>query len=594
MKKNEKEVEESSKKIDLKETFENIRLTWKYTKGARLYLLGFLLFTILLCVISVIVPIYGAKQLIYISNSNWDRLIWAALIIFALEIIRNLCRFFYRKVSTLFFRKTLTSLQVALSKEILSLETEEIDNNTSGLFIVRLNNDTGNIADIFEKLISVLTEIVTNIGVLGGVFIISKNLFVYFVITILILYILNSIRMKKRFAIDKEVRKTKEKNTGLIGEMVRGLRDVKVLNAEKNFIKKVETNLVEANDQRYKMFAVDRNWQFWIGSLNDLFDLLFILIGIKLIIMDYITIENFVIVFMYSGRLYGLTNYFSTLTEHIKEFNLSSNRVFELFKNDKFKKEEFGKIDLDKVNGNFEFKKVTFSYKEDQEILKNISFKINANETVAFVGRSGGGKTTIFSLLTKLYHPQSGEILIDGHNIEDLSKDTLRGNISIITQNPYIFNMSIKDNLKIVKPNLTNAEMKKACKDACLDEFINSLPEKYDTIVGEGGVNLSGGQRQRLAIARAFIRKTEIILFDEATSALDNETQEHIQNAINNLQKDKTILIIAHRLSTVINADRIMVVDGGKIVGEGTHKELLKSNKLYKELYTTELQKENK
>ncbi len=190
-----------------------------------------------------------------------------------------------------------------------------------------------------------------------------------------------------------------------------------------------------------------------------------------------------------------------------------------------------------------------------------------------------------------MYDKYDGEITIDGNDIRTLDKDTIRGNITIVSQSPYIFNMSIKDNLKLVKADLTNKEMKEACKMACLDDFIESLPEKYDTVVGEGGVNLSGGQKQRLAIARAFVQKTEIILFDEATSDLDNETQAKIQEAIDNLQKNFTILIIAHRLSTIRNADRILVLDEGRIVAEGKHKELLKKCEVYKELYDMELSK---
>ena len=225
--------------------------------------------------------------------------------------------------------------------------------------------------------------------------------------------------------------------------------------------------------------------------------------------------------------------------------------------------------------------------------IKNLSFKINANETVAFVGKSGAGKTTIFNLLCKMYDINSGEITIDGININELDKDSIRGNITIISQNPYIFNMSIKDNLRLVKSNVTNKEIKEACKIACLDEFINTLPDKYDSIIGEGGVNLSGGQKQRLAIARALIQKTKIILFDEATSALDNETQEKIQIAIENMRNDYTILIIAHRLSTIINADHILFLNNGKIEATGTHKELLKTSPAYKKLYESELSKHN-
>ena len=190
-----------------------------------------------------------------------------------------------------------------------------------------------------------------------------------------------------------------------------------------------------------------------------------------------------------------------------------------------------------------------------------------------------------------MYDDYKGTITIDGMDIKELDKESIRGNITIISQNPYIFNLSIKDNLKLVKANLTTEEMVKACKMAALDDFINTLPEGYNTIVGEGGVTLSGGQKQRLAIARAFVQKTEIILFDEATSALDNETQSKIQEAINNLQKDYTILIIAHRLSTIKSADRILFIDDGKVIAEGSHKKLVQTCKEYKELYDKEITK---
>ena len=188
-----------------------------------------------------------------------------------------------------------------------------------------------------------------------------------------------------------------------------------------------------------------------------------------------------------------------------------------------------------------------------------------------------------------MYDVNSGSITIDGININDLDKDSIRNNMSIITQSPYIFNMSIRDNLKIVKEDMTDEEMLKVSKIACLDKFVSKLPEKYDTVIGEGGLTLSGGERQRLAIARALLKKTEIILFDEATSALDNETQEEIQNAINNMKGKYTILIIAHRLSTVIDSDKIILIDDGSVKGVGTHKELLENNKMYKRLYDKEL-----
>lgn len=178
-------------------------------------------------------------------------------------------------------------------------------------------------------------------------------------------------------------------------------------------------------------------------------------------------------------------------------------------------------------------------------------------------------------------------LFLDNNDINLLNKNSIRNNISLITQNPYLFNFSIIDNLKIVNDTATLDDIKRVCKRACIDDFIESLPDKYDTIIGEGGVTLSGGQKQRLAIARALLKKSEIILFDEATSALDNETQKYIKQAIDNIKGEKTVLIIAHRLSTIVDADKIIVVEEGKKVGEGTHKELLLNNKIYKQLYET-------
>lgn len=279
----------------------------------------------------------------------------------------------------------------------------------------------------------------------------------------------------------------------------------------------------------------------------------------------------------------------SSFLDLAKDFNISSDRVFSIIDDKTFSKEKFGDKHLQKVHGNIELKDVSFSYNEDKLILNDINLKINSGEMIGIVGKSGAGKTTIFNLLCKMYSVKSGKILIENENIEELDEESIRGNITIISQNPYIFNLNIRDNLKLVKENLTEEEMKEACKIACLDDFIESLPNKYDTILGESGIILSGGQKQRLAIARAFVQKTKIILFDEATSSLDNETQSKIQGAINNLKDEYTILIIAHRLSTIVNCDKIMLLENGKITDTGTHEELLNRNNTYQTLYKTEI-----
>jgi len=389
---------------------------------------------------------------------------------------------------------------------------------------------------------------------------------------------------------DKIFRKENEKVSGFVGELVRGVRDIKMLSAEKSFVKELDGKLKHLNQTRYSMGQVNRNYSFLTGFLRDFFDFTTICLLIYFIYTKDLTIALALVLHNYQSRITYVVNSFSFLLEGIKDFNLSTSRIFEVIKGKDFKKEKFGTKHLDTVKGNFEFKKVYFSY-NTEEVLKDLSFKVKANSTVAFVGKSGAGKTTIFNLLCKMYDIDSGKILIDGEDITTLDKESIRDNITIISQNPYIFNVSIRDNLRLVKENITDEEMKEACRLACLDEFIEVLPDGYDTIVGEGGISLSGGQRQRLAIARALVQKTRIILFDEATSALDNVTQTKIKQAIDNLQGEYTILIIAHRLSTIINSDRILFLDDGEIKAEGTHEELLKGCKEYKKLYDAEIEK---
>ena len=269
--------------------------------------------------------------------------------------------------------------------------------------------------------------------------------------------------------------------------------------------------------------------------------------------------------------------------------SVSLKRIDEILNNKLYKDEKYGNINLDEVKGNIEFKDVKFKYKNDEDYtLKGLNLKLETNKKIAIVGKSGNGKSTLFNLLLRYFDATTGEITLDGINIEDLTEKCLRNNISIIRQSPFLFNLSILDNFKLVKKDITLEEVRNVCQKAYIDDYIMSLPNGYETVIGEGGVNLSGGQKQRLAIARTLLLNTKIILFDEATSALDNESQKYIKKTIDNLVKDHTIIIVAHRLSTIIDADIINVIDKGKLVGSGTHNELLKNNKVYKTLYNTE------
>lgn len=575
-------------KVKAKDAYKVIKKSMPYIKKGKKYIILYAIILTLFIIINTVSPLLSAKVVLNITNGIFDKVIVVSALILFLEINRNIFEFYGSIIYNKFYFSLLNDIQGDLARETLKLDIKEIDKHSSGVFIDRLTKDAEELSEIFQLTMWYLSRIFSDIGVLFAIFIVSKIIFIYCIIALFIIYWIEKIRIKAWYDGHKEIKKLEEENSGLVGELVRGIRDIKVLNSASDFMVKMMDRIKKSNKLQVDIINSQKKYSLLSGTLKDLSNFLFIILGIILIKANRLTIDNMIIVYMYQSRIFELLWSITNFKEEISKFVLASVRVFEVI-DGKFKKEKFGKRHLNHIEGNFEFKNVKFGYEKDRLVLNGLSFKIKANETVAFVGKSGGGKTTIFSLIDKLYDVKDGEILIDGIDINTLDKDSIRDNISIITQAPYIFNFTIKENLKITKQNATDEEIIEACKIAQLHDFIMSLPKKYDTLVGEGGLNLSGGQRQRLAIARALLKQTEIILFDEATSALDNETQKSIQTAINNMKGVYTILIIAHRLSTVKDCDKIYVLENGKIVGEGTHNELLTNNEYYQKLYKKEI-----
>ena len=427
-------------------------------------------------------------------------------------------------------------------------------------------------------------------GVLISIFVQNKYLFVYSCLASLITFFIDRVKISKQAIVKKEVNIIDEKKTGLTTELVRGIKDIKVLNANKQILNEITNEMTKSSEKQMKILQINGLYLFIERNIGALLDFFFIVFGIALYKESLLMIPEFVIIYNFQNKVKYSLDGIVQLIEYNKKFVISADRIFEVIEDDKFKKETFGNKEVKRIDGNIEFKNVYFGYNKNK-VIKNMSFKVKPNQTVAFIGKSGAGKTTIFSLLTKLYEVDKGEILLDGNNINDLTRDSIRNNMSLITQEPYIFNFSIKENLLLSNNKASMKEIRNACKLACIDDYIMKLPNKYNSVIGENGVMLSGGQKQRLAIARAILKKSEVIMLDEATSALDNETQSEIQKAINNLT-DSTVLIVAHRLSTVIDSDIIYVVKDGKIVEKGTHKELLKKSNLYKNMYQKELKSE--
>ena len=577
-------------KANYKGFFKYLKKTFFYAgKKEKMYLFLFFIINILMCVVNIIGPILSAKQIVYLTDSLWIQLFVVTGVIFVTEIGRNFFRYFGNVFIGKYYLGIKATIQVGLARETLRIKTETMNENSSGMFVERMSRDVSSMIDIFVSLIDYSTSFISGVGVLIAIFFVNKIIFLLYLIFVIILFVIEYYRAEEVQKVTKENRKISEDVTGFATELVRGSKDIKLLYAEESFLSKARFEVDRLNKSDYDVTLSWSKFRVMAACLWDLVDLCIASVGVFFVVDNQLSVASMLVLFSYRWQILEISDTFERLVESIKKYVVSSERVFDILDGKKFRKEKFGNVHLNKLKGYIEFKNVDFSYKKGNKVLNDVSFKVTPNKTVAFVGKSGSGKSTIFNLISKLYTVKSGMIFLDDVDINKLDKETIRSNVSVISQNPYIFNMSIKENLKIIRENATDDEIISACKMADLHDFIVGLKDGYDTMVGEGGITLSGGQRQRLAIARALIQNTEIILFDEATSALDNETQDKIQRAINNMQGVYTILIIAHRLSTVMNADIIYLIDDGKVVGVGNHEELLKNNDIYKKLYEFEL-----
>ena len=470
----------------------------------------------------------------------------------------------------------------------LNLPAYAYEKMSSGEIINRITSDSDALSFTFRKLIIAVGEIVAALIILVYIFINSWIVGIEIVAIMFILFLLMKYYNPKMKESHTARKKEQDKFTSLVTESVRGIREIKTLGIKYNLLSEMSDIIKVLLDKSIKEMDLYCKFNIFAKILRTLMEIgVFATAGI-LLYKGEASLTFFISMTYYIYRYMYMIDNLTDLNQTYQKVLVALRRINELILNRKFEDEKYGDISLRKVKGVIEFKNVYFGYPDEKTILKNFNLKLEPNKKIAIVGRSGQGKSTLFNLLTRVFDVNKGSITLDGVDIKDLDEKTLRKNISIIRQEPFIFNRTIKNNFKVVNNKIKLDEIKEYNKKAYLDDYINSLPDKYDTLLGEGGVNLSGGQKQRLSIARTLTKDTKVILFDEATSALDNNSQEYIKKTINNLVKDHTVVIVAHRLSTIIDADVIYVVDGGKIVGEGTHEDLLKTNKIYRNLYETE------
>ena len=390
--------------------------------------------------------------------------------------------------------------------------------------------------------------------------------------------------------IHKERKEEGDKLTGIVNESIRGIREIQTLGIKRNLFTIVKERIKILTGKSDKEIDIHTKYDIVSNILKALLEVGTFITCAFLIYKGNITLTFFVAMTYYIYRFTWLIENITSFSKIYNQVVVSLQRVNEILENKLYKDTQYGDKEIKECKGVIKFDNVEFAYPNEPNTLKGLTLEFKPNKKIAIVGKSGQGKSTIFNLLTRIFDTEKGEITIDGINIKDLTEESLRNNLSIIRQEPFLFNRTIKENFQLVKEDISIEEIKKYCKLAYIDEYIESLPNKYDTILGEGGVNLSGGQKQRLSIARSLAKESKIILFDEATSSLDNESQNYIKEVIDNLVKEHTIIVVAHRLSTIIDSDEIYIIDKGKLADCGTHKELLKKSSFYKKLYEGEEQ----
>ena len=568
----------------------SFKILWNYIKEDKLKLFLYIFLVILTYLPILFSAYFWGKALEYLILKDFKNfliylIIWEGTYIILYTILQIPKDKLYNNLELKFMK----NVSIDLYKKIDNLPAKAFEDIGVGEFINRLYTDPDRVMELLAKLIKLLCKALVVIAIIILAFSISWILGLEIVIFGVSMGFISTKFFPKIKKTQESIKKESDNYVKIATENITGIREIKSLGIKNNIEKNILKQLTDLFNKNKKI----RNYEVWYYGLNNLvyFLLQFIILLTAgyFFIKGHITYATFIMLEMYIWRI-------DEVVESISEFGVSYNkvtvslkRIGEIVNNELYEDEKFGTKTITSINGTIEFKDVKFRYSSDEDYtLNGLSLKIEPHKKVAIVGRSGNGKSTIFNLLLRYFDTTTGQILIDDIDIKDLTEKDLRKNISIIRQSPFLFNLSIIDNFKLVKPNITLKEIRKYCKKAYIDDYIMSLPKQYDTIIGEGGVNLSGGQKQRLAIARTLMLNTKIILFDEATSALDNESQEYIKKTIDALVKNHTVIIVAHRLSTIVDADIINVIDKGTLESYGTHTELLKKSKIYQNLYSNE------
>ncbi|HHV97630.1 MAG TPA: ABC transporter ATP-binding protein [Clostridiaceae bacterium] len=552
-----------------------------------------LLFALLINV-SVIVRPYIIKYIIddYLAVGKYDMRVFrlAGIGYFLIVVMGASFGYFETYILTYVGQKIMYDIRNQLFNHIQTMSMRFFDRNSSGRILTRVTNDVEALNELFSGMVvNVIRDFIMIVGIFGAMFTMNVTLTFITMISIPLIVIVTYIYRK---AARKNFLKMKSligRINGFLAENIAGMRLVKIFYREKEKYEellKLDKEYFATSLREVMLHGLGRPLMEIINTITIAFLIWFCIDKIGLGQIEVGVIYAFV---TYSRQFFEPINDLADKYTSIQSAIISAERIFEIMDNTE-DVEDFDKgLRIESLTGRVEFKNVWFAYNEDEWVLKNVSFVIEPGESVAFVGPTGSGKSTIISLIARFYDIQKGQILIDGKDIREYNLRDLRRQISVVMQDVFLFSGDIKSNIRLKNYSITDEDIKKAAQLVSADKFIESLPRKYDEEVKERGVTFSAGQRQLISFARAAAFKPSIFILDEATASIDTETEQAIQKAMSNISGGKTTIIIAHRLSTIKDCDKIIVIHKGRIREIGTHSELLEKGGIYSQLYYKQL-----
>jgi len=483
-------------------------------------------------------------------------------------------------------------IQKQIFKSIVSSDLETMDKKHSGKYTAHLTTDVSMIETLVTDTILLITkDSLTLLGLLSVMFYQNWRLALFALIMIPLASLAAKSLGKRMGKISTQTMETYGSVLTYLLEIFKNHKIIKIFQRENYENQRAEKHFEEFKNRSVKITKVMIRTAPIMETLTGLMIGGLIYFAGSLVMKDQLSINNFFSFLAAMMLSYQPVRSLATLNIGIQQGISSAKRILPIIDSELIDENSGKEIILSK--GSIEFRDVSFKYaNKEKYILQNINLKIDGGKFTSLVGHTGAGKTTIMNLIPRFYEPIKGEIKIDDQSINDFSFESIRKNISLVSQDTSLFDDTIKNNIKYSYLDATDDEIFHASKLSYCDEFISKMPNGYETVIGENGVRLSGGEKQRLSIARAMLKESKIILLDEATSSLDSETESKIQKAINTLTQGKTTLVIAHRLSTIINSNKIYVVDNGKIIASGNHKELLENSTLYKNFYEKQITKQ--